>query len=213
MKTGMLAAEAAFAALAAGRGARRARPPIRRRCASRWLYEELHKVRNFKPGLKWGMWAGHAAWRHRHVAERSRARRAVPWTLRHDKADHDIAAAGGGDAADRLPEARRRAHVRRLSSVFVSNTNHEEDQPVAPAAAGPGDPGDGQSRRCTTAPSSATARPASTSSSPRDDGAASACRSTRRTACTARPATSRTRRRTSTGSRPKAAAGRTIPNM
>src|SRR6266478_3932871 len=57
--------------------------------------------------------------------------------------------------------------------------------------------------------SSATARPGSTSSwtwRPRR-----VCRSTRRTACTARPATSRTRSRTSCGSRPKAAAAPTIP--
>src|SRR5690606_8670736 len=62
--------------------------------------------------------------------------------------------------------------------------------------------------RATPGPSSATARPASTSSCATTT-VASACRSTRRTACTARPATSRTRPRTSSGSFPRAAAART----
>ena len=57
MKTGMLAAEAAFAALACGARARRARRLFRSWRKS-WVYEDLYKVRNVKPGLKWGMWLG-----------------------------------------------------------------------------------------------------------------------------------------------------------
>ena len=97
----------------------------------------------------------------------------------------------------------------RLSSVFVSNTNHEEDQrahltlkdanvPISVNLALYDAP---EQRYC----------PAGVYEIVRDAaGRTRACRSTRRTACTARPATSRIRRRTSTGSCPRAAADRTI---
>jgi electron-transferring-flavoprotein dehydrogenase len=50
-------------------------------------------------------------------------------TLNHGKADH-AALEKPPSQADRLSQARRRADLRPLSSVFLSNTNHEEDQPV-----------------------------------------------------------------------------------
>ncbi len=57
MKTGMLGAEAAFEALQAGRANDEltAYPDAFRKS---WVYRDLHKVRNVKPGLTWGMWAG-----------------------------------------------------------------------------------------------------------------------------------------------------------
>ena len=90
----------------------------------------------------------------------------------------------------------------KLSSVFLSNTNHEEDQPVHLQLRDPSIPVDvnlrvydgPEARYCPAGVyefvDAGRRAPA---------GAASACRSTRRTACTARPATSRIRGRTSTG--------------
>ncbi len=58
MKTGMLGAEAAFAAARGRSRARRARRPTRKRSATPGCTRTCYKVRNVKPGLKWGMWAG-----------------------------------------------------------------------------------------------------------------------------------------------------------
>ena len=96
----------------------------------------------------------------------------------------------------------------RLSSVFISNTNHEENQPPHLVLRDPSVPVGGELARYRSR-KRAIARPACMrSSAPRR--ARRGCRSTRRTACTARPATSRTRPRTSTGSPRRAAAARTI---
>jgi len=112
MKTGMLGAEAAFAALAVGRAHDElaAYPEAFRQS---WVYQDLYKVRNVKPGLKWGMWPGtmHGG-AHMWLNDLGLGF-LVPWTLRHKRADNESLK----PAADML------------SSVFVSNTNHEEDQP------------------------------------------------------------------------------------
>ncbi len=118
--------------------------------------------------------------------------------------------AGGRVQADRYPKPDGKLTFDRLSSVFISNTNHEENQPAH------------LTLKDATVPVTINLREVRRPREPllpgrrlrvraRPTAAASGCRSTRRTACTARPATSRTRRRTSSGSRPKAAAGRTTP--
>src|SRR5213080_2674913 len=58
MKTGMLAAEAAFDALAAGAGGDRLLAAYPEAFARSWAWRDLHKVRNVKPGLRWGLWLG-----------------------------------------------------------------------------------------------------------------------------------------------------------
>ena len=198
MKTGMLAAEAAFAALGAGR-AHDELADYDDAWRTSWVYEDLYKVRNVKPGLKWGMWAGtlHGGL---HMWLNDLGLGAlVPWTLRHDKPDHAIAAPGARHAAIDYPEVRRRAHLRQ-ALVGVPLEHQSRGRPAGPpAAARSGDSGRRQPRGSTTAPRRATARPASTSSSTPRRRRASGCRSTRRTASTARPATSRIRGRTSTG--------------
>ena len=96
----------------------------------------------------------------------------------------------------------------RLSSVFLSNTNHEEDQPCHLTLMDPDIPlaknlpmyDEPAQRYCPAGVYEIV-----------EDEMASASRSTPRTACTARPAISRTRRRTSSGLPRKASAGRTIP--
>ncbi|MEJ7667295.1 MAG: electron transfer flavoprotein-ubiquinone oxidoreductase [Casimicrobiaceae bacterium] len=129
MKTGMLAAEAAFAALAAGRSRDElaAYPEAYRQS---WVFDDLYKVRNVKPGLKWGMLAGtlHGGL---HMWLNDLGLSAVaPWTLRHERADHESLRPAAEMPPIDYPKYDGVVTFDRLSSVFVSNTNHEENQPV-----------------------------------------------------------------------------------
>src|SRR3954465_345428 len=85
IKSGMLAAEAACAALKAGRAADElsAYPEAFRQS---WLYEELHKARNFKPWMSKGLYTGTLMVGIDQVLFRGKA----PWTLHHDHADHEM---------------------------------------------------------------------------------------------------------------------------
>ena len=77
IKSGMLAAEAAFEALAAGKtgGDELIAYPVKLKAS--WIWKDLDKVRNVKPRAEVGHDAGHALWRHGYVAARSRHPRAV----------------------------------------------------------------------------------------------------------------------------------------
>ena len=129
MKTGMLAAEAAYAAVAAGR-AHDELTDLSQAWRKSWVYEDLYKVRNVKPGMAWGMWAGTAHGGLHMWLNDLGLGALVPWTLRHAKPDN----AALGPARDATPIAYPRydgvVTFDKLSSVFLSNTNHEENQPV-----------------------------------------------------------------------------------
>ena len=129
MKTGMLGAEAAFAALGEGRARDElaAYPEAMRKS---WVYEDLYKVRNVKPGLKWGLWLGtlHGGL---HMWLNDLGLGAlVGWTLRHGKADHETLKPAAEMPKIEYPKYDGVLTFDKLSSVFVSNTNHEENQPV-----------------------------------------------------------------------------------
>jgi len=128
MKTGMLGAEAAFAALAENRAHDElaAYPDAVRRS---WVYEDLYKVRNVKPGLKWGMWLGTAHGGIHMWLNDLGLGAAVPWTLRHDKPDCQTLAPAAAMPKIAYPKYDGVLTFDKLSSVFVSNTNHDEDQP------------------------------------------------------------------------------------
>ncbi len=125
MKSGMLAAEAVAEALS---GARPAEPSdYEAKFRASWLCKELHAVRNVRPGFaRFGMWGGFAYAALDTVLLRGRA----PWTLKHRHPDND----GMQDAATApridYPKPDGVLTFDRLSSVFISNTNHEENQPV-----------------------------------------------------------------------------------
>ena len=89
----------------------------------------------------------------------------VPWTLRHGKPDHESLRPAAEMPPIDYPKYDGVLTFDKLSSVFLSNTNHEEDQPVAPAAARSRDSGRRQPAPSTTDPKRAIARRASTSSS------------------------------------------------
>jgi electron-transferring-flavoprotein dehydrogenase len=125
MKTGMLAAEAAFDALAAGRkhDELRAFPEAFKKS---WLYQELHKARNFKPWMAKGLYFGTLMVGIDQVLLRGKA----PWTLQHRHADHECLRPASEFKPIAYPRPDGKLTFDRLSSVFISNTNHGEDQPV-----------------------------------------------------------------------------------
>jgi electron-transferring-flavoprotein dehydrogenase len=129
MKTGMLAADSAHAALGAGRAhdVLADYPEAYRRS---WVYEDLYKVRNVKPGLKWGMWAGTVHGGAHMWLNDLGLGRLVGWTLRHGKADHEETAPAAAMPPIAYPKPDGVVSFDKLSSVFLSNTSHEEDQPV-----------------------------------------------------------------------------------
>ena len=127
MKSGMLAAEAAFEALGNGRRAdilEAYEPAVR----SSWIADELKMVRNAQPAVaKWGgtigtIFAGLDMWL-------NWLKLRTPWTLKHH-ADHTQIGRKEHYAPIAYPKPDGKLTFDRLSSVFVSNTNHEEDQPV-----------------------------------------------------------------------------------
>jgi electron-transferring-flavoprotein dehydrogenase len=135
IKSGMLAAEAAAAALKENRsGDELSAYPAAFR--SSWLHEELYRGRNFKPWMSKGLYLGAAMVGLDQVLFRGRA----PWTLHHAHADHETL----------VPKEQARPidygkpdgvlTFDRLSSVFVSNTNHNEDQPPHLTLKDPGVP-------------------------------------------------------------------------
>ena len=125
IKSGMLAAEAAFEALAAGRehDELTAYPEAFR---ASWLHGELHRARNFKPWMSKGLYTGTLMVGIDQVLFRGNA----PWTLHHAHADHETLEPAERCRPIAYPKPDGKLTFDRLSSVFVSNTNHEEDQPV-----------------------------------------------------------------------------------
>jgi electron-transferring-flavoprotein dehydrogenase len=125
MKSGMLAAEAAFAALRAGRShdELNAYPETFR---ASWLHDELHRARNFKPWMAKGLALGTLMVGVDQVLLGGRA----PWTLRHHTPDHETLKTRQESEPIAYPKPDGVLTFDRLSSVFVSNTNHGEDQPA-----------------------------------------------------------------------------------
>ena len=128
MKTGMLAAEAAFAALGTGR-AHDALDDYDASWRTSWVYADLWKVRNVKPGLKWGMWAGTIHGGIHMWLNDLGLGALVPWTLRHGKPDSETLKPAAGMPRIEYPKYDGTLTFDKLSSVFLSNTNHEENQP------------------------------------------------------------------------------------
>jgi len=123
IKSGMLAAEALFEALAQGR-ARDELDAYPRTFRASWLYEELHRARNFKPYTSRNMYLGAFLFGVDQVLLRGKA----PWTLHH-RPDHTKLKQASESKRIEYPKPDGVLTFDRLSSVFLSNTNHEENQP------------------------------------------------------------------------------------
>jgi electron-transferring-flavoprotein dehydrogenase len=125
IKTGMLAADAAFAALGEGRQHDElASYPAA--FEQSWLHEELHVARNFKPWMSKGLYLGTLMTGIDQILFKGKA----PWTLHHQHADHECLRPASDFKPIVYPKPDGKLTFDRLSSVFISNTNHAEDQPV-----------------------------------------------------------------------------------
>ncbi|SNT21510.1 electron-transferring-flavoprotein dehydrogenase [Noviherbaspirillum humi] len=125
IKTGMLAAEAAFEALGAGRQQDEL-TAFPQAFEKSWLHEELHKARNFKPFMGRGLYSGAFLVGVDQMLFGGKA----PWTLRHKRADHEYLRPASEFQPIVYPKPDGKLTFDRLSSVFISNTNHGEDQPA-----------------------------------------------------------------------------------
>jgi len=124
MKSGMLAAEAVAEALAAGATAELSAYPEKLRGS--WVWNELASVRNIRPSFaRFGLYGGLTYSALDTYLLRGRA----PWTLHHPHRDNETLL--DAQAAPRIDYPRPDGVLSfdRLSSVFISNTNHEENQP------------------------------------------------------------------------------------
>ncbi|WP_310462672.1 electron transfer flavoprotein-ubiquinone oxidoreductase [Sphaerotilus sp.] len=129
IKTGMLAADAAFEALAAGRQQDElsAYPTA---FESSWLHAELDKSRNFKQWFKKGVYVGSLMTGIEQWLLPKLGFAAPPWTVHRDQPDHTRLRPASECAKIDYPKPDGVITFDRLSSVFISNTNHEEHQPA-----------------------------------------------------------------------------------
>ena len=124
MKSGMIAAEAVFSALTA--------EPMPLEIGTyaellkqSWLWSELKTVRNIRPSFRWGLWGGIAY----SAIDTYLLRGKAPWTLRNH-ADHTRLHKVTQSKKINYPKPDGKITFDKLSSVFLSNTNHEENQPT-----------------------------------------------------------------------------------
>ena len=125
IKTGALAAEAAFEAVGAGRTSDllSSYPDSFK---NSWLHEELYKARNFKAEMSKGLWMGTLLVGIDQVVFRGKA----PWTMHVTHTDHECLRPASECTPIEYPKPDGKLTFDRLSSVFISNTNHEENQPI-----------------------------------------------------------------------------------
>ncbi|MBN51038.1 MAG: electron transfer flavoprotein-ubiquinone oxidoreductase [Spongiibacteraceae bacterium] len=126
MKSGMLAAEVVHKAITEQERGSDELVEYTEAFNNSWLYKELHQQRNFGPAQhKWGNLIGSAY----AFVDINIFNGALPWTFEDKKADH--AAMQPADKSKKIsyPKPDNKISFDRLSSVFLSNTNHEEDQP------------------------------------------------------------------------------------
>jgi electron-transferring-flavoprotein dehydrogenase len=126
MKSGMLAAQTVFDALAGDEPQAGDLKDYAEAFRDSWLYDELYRGRNFGPALhRFGLMAGGAF----NFIDQNLFRGKLPFTLHDRKADHEILKPAEACTPITYPKADGVISFDRLSSVFLSNTAHEEDQP------------------------------------------------------------------------------------
>ncbi len=123
MKSGMLCAEAVFEALKAGRSSDEV-TAYTDKFKNSWLYEELYAARNFGPAMhRMGTLMGGAFnWIDQHMFK-------IPFTVRDTTPDYKCLDLASLSYKPTYPKPDGKISFDKLSSVFMSNTNHEEDQP------------------------------------------------------------------------------------
>jgi len=126
MKSGMLAAEAVVEALGAGEAAPADLVDFADKLKQSWLYEELYATRNFSGFMhKFGTLIGAGlVWIDQNIFGGK-----MPFTLHDTKPDYATMKPAAECKKVDYPKPDNKLSFDRLSSVFLSNTNHEEDQP------------------------------------------------------------------------------------
>ncbi|MEK9685248.1 MAG: electron transfer flavoprotein-ubiquinone oxidoreductase, partial [Rhodospirillaceae bacterium] len=125
MKTGMLAAEAVFSALSKDcEDSSKMLFSYPDKLKKSWVWGELYRVRNIRPAFKWGLWFGLIY----SAIDTYIFRGFAPWTFKHH-ADHTSLRLARQSKKIQYPKPDGKISFDKLSSVFISNTNHEEDQP------------------------------------------------------------------------------------
>ncbi len=126
MKSGMVAAEILLEACARGDGAGQDLAEYNERFAASWAYDELRRSRNFGAAMhQFGMYLGAAF----NLLDQSVFRGRLPLSLHDRQPDHEALKPAADCEAIQYPKPDGALSFDKLSSVFISNTNHEEDQP------------------------------------------------------------------------------------
>lgn len=131
MKSGMLAAEAAFEKLKSGANDNAELSAYPEALNASWVHKDLHMVRNARPSLsKFGIalgtiYTGIDLW-----LNNLGLGFLVPWTFGHPHTDHESIEKKADHKPIAYPKPDGELTFDKLSSVFLSNTNHEEDQPA-----------------------------------------------------------------------------------
>jgi electron-transferring-flavoprotein dehydrogenase len=125
MKSGMTAAEAAFEALAGAGDAPIVLADYPERLRQSWVWDELYQVRNIRPSFRWGLWGGMAY----SALDTYLFRGKAPWTFHHHPDHTQLKKASEAPRID-YPKPDGKVSFDKLSSVFLSSTNHEENQPA-----------------------------------------------------------------------------------
>jgi len=124
MKSAMVAAETIFKSLPEEQIAEEV-TSYPEALKSSWLWSELEQIRNIRPGFSKGLWFGLA----NAALETYIFRGKAPWTLHHH-ADHEQLGKASEYPKINYPKPDGEVTFDRLSSVFISATNHEENQPI-----------------------------------------------------------------------------------
>lgn len=124
MKSGMLAAETVFEAIKAGQSHFELNA-YHDKLKNSWVWKELRQARNIRPAFKTGLWLGLMYSAIDTYLLRGRA----PWTLKHHVADHQCLKPASKCKPINYPKPDGVVSFDLLSSVYISNTNHEENQP------------------------------------------------------------------------------------
>lgn len=129
IKSGMLAAEAVFGVLdeveeaeTSGKEATAYTTLFQ----NSWLHDELHRARNIRPAFKWGLWPAMIYGAIDTYLFKGKA----PWTLKHHGTDHTSLKPAAQCQPIVYPKPDGKVSFDRLSSVFLSATNHAENQPA-----------------------------------------------------------------------------------
>ncbi len=126
MKSAMLAAEAVYELLGDEAEAQGGEAKgYSAKFKQSWVYDELYKVRNIRPSFRWGLWPAMIYSAIDTFLFRGRA----PWTLRHKHADNEALRPAYEFNRIQYPKPDGVLTFDRLSSVFIANVNHSEDQP------------------------------------------------------------------------------------